>query len=52
MSARADTWVRPYCLVNVIVLVSNGGVQLLDDTPIGPVSVEVVPAFTVIVPDS
>jgi hypothetical protein len=32
--------------------VSNGGVQLLDDTPIGPASVEVTLAVTVIVPAS
>jgi hypothetical protein len=32
--------------------VSNGGVQLLDDTPIGPLSVEVGPTVMVIVPAS
>jgi hypothetical protein len=34
----------------VITLASNGGVQLLDDTPIGPLSVEVAPTVTAIVP--
>ena len=37
----------------MIVDASNGGVQLLDDTPIGPLSVDVLPAMaTVIVPES
>ena len=43
---------RTYIRVRVIVLVSNGGVQLLDDTPIGPLRTGVAPTVTVIVPPS